>query len=482
MWPSSWKIVVHFVITDDWGFNTQVAEDLNSKGEHDSHRALQAGQLTVSWNSFSDENAPSESQVIHLGDLLHDQEAVLQRTLYDWLGNLAKFYTASDSPLPLVFSNLHGWWLLSLTEKNYATTPEFTTLMKLILLSKLCDEHKPKSIDYCGDDRRFEAVLREFSVLRGCATNARRIPLAHRLRRRSELLQAATFWAKSARHAIRNLFRAIDLGSPQIALVGYLIPAPNDLLAQSPYWGNLPAHLARSGPLMWLYHRSDEMRIRPAREFCQTRSAMSPEETHRLFDELVTFRALSRAVRTFCSWRTARRKLVLKSASIAGCKLGLPVDELFANHMRDSLSGSRAISTIIETHVYDELARRLPGTRWLYLWENKPFEHSLTSAVARHSGQMSVGYAHSVIRRLDHRYFDETGMRGLDVTRQRPAPSIYAVNSEVARINLEGLGDPTAPIVEVEALRYASLAFTERVHPTRLLVVGDINEIGRAHV
>ena len=146
MWPSSWKIAVHFIITDDWGFSAQVTEDLDSNSEHGSHQALRTSQLTVSWNSFSDENALSEGQVIHLGDLLHDQEAALQRTLYDWLGNLAECYTASDSPLPFVFSNLHGWWLLSLTEKNYATTPEFTTLMKLVLLSKLCDEYKPKSI------------------------------------------------------------------------------------------------------------------------------------------------------------------------------------------------------------------------------------------------------------------------------------------------------------------------------------------------
>ena len=454
---------MHFIITDDFGSSPNLAGE-----RHDRH-------LIISWNSFNVGGDTSENRVIHLGDLLHDQEAMLQRSLYDWLGNLATRYTASDSPLPPLFPNLHSWWLLSLTEKNYATTPEFTTLMKLLLLNSICDEHVPTLIEYHGNDRRLESVLREFAMSRGSLTNARRASLKDRLRRRTEPLQAAVHFAKSIRVALCNLTRRTDFATPKTALVGYLIPAASDLRAQSPYWGNLPEYLAKSGRLLWLYHRSDEMPLHSARKYCRTREATAPNEIHRVFDDLITLRALARALKSYASWRRARQELTLGAGQLPNVHVRLPVDELFVNHMRDSLSGSRAISTIIESHVYDDLVRKHPTNQWLYLWENKPFEHSLVSAIARHSNGASTGYAHSVIRRLDHRYFDETRSRRLSETSCRPLPTRYAVNSEVALRNLDELGRPNSNVFEVEALRYAPLSLSERHNPKRLLVLGDIS-------
>jgi surface carbohydrate biosynthesis protein (TIGR04326 family) len=454
---------VHLTITDDFRSSPHLAGVQTDK------------HVIVSWNSFDDDDGSSESRVIHLGDLLHDQEATLQRSLYEWLGNLAVRYTASDSPLPPLFPNLHSWWLLSLTEKNYSTTPEFTTLMKLVLLNTICDEHVPTFIEYHGDDRHLESVLREFAISRGSLTSARRASLKHRLRRQTEPLQAAVHFVRLIRVALLNLTRRTDFVTPKTALVGYLIPAASDLRAQSPYWGNLPEYLARSGRLLWLYHRSDEMPLHSARKYCRTKEASAPNEIHRVFDDLVTLGALSRALRSYASWRRARRELTLGAGQLADFHVRLPVDELFVNHMRDSLSGSRAISTIIESHVYDDLVRKHPTNQWLYLWENKPFEHSLVSAIARHSNASSTGYAHSVIRRLDHRYFDETRTRRLSGTSCRPVPTRYAVNSEVARRNLDELGRPNTNVFEVEALRYAPLSLTERHNPNRLIVLGDIS-------
>ena len=146
-----------------------------------------SGTLCVSWNTFADTDSPTgaptttpagsshpptatATSVIHLGDLLHDQEESLQRRLLDWLRDAAEMYTAPDSPLPFVYPNLHGWWLLSITEKNYATTPQFTTLAKLMLLSEVTASRGVARLDYDGSDRSLEAVLRDYALANGWAT------------------------------------------------------------------------------------------------------------------------------------------------------------------------------------------------------------------------------------------------------------------------------------------------------------------------
>ena len=131
-----------------------------------------------------------------MGDLLHNEEESLQRRLLDWLRDAAEKHTAPNSPLPFVYPNLHGWWLLSIAEKNYATTPQFTTLAKLMLLTEVSAPHGVTRLDYIGSDRSLEAVLREYALANGWLTNARKVPLMRRVQRRSEQLQALLHLAR----------------------------------------------------------------------------------------------------------------------------------------------------------------------------------------------------------------------------------------------------------------------------------------------
>lgn len=457
-----------------------VVDDAHEHGAVEGHSRDTVNDgttLVVSWNSFgSADDGKTTSQVIHLGDLLHDEEESLRRSILDWLGKLAEFYTRPTSPLPLVFPNLHAWWLLSLTEKNYATTPEFTVLMKLMLLNNICGRYSPTSLTYVGENRQLESVLRGFADMKGLATNSRKSPLLGRLRLRTEALQATIHFARALLRSLGNLHRRGNPDRAALALVGYLIPATNDSLAQSPYWGELSDYLARCGRLLWLYHRSDEMPLRAARTYCRKREGTSPHETHQLIDDFITARVVVRAVRTYFSFGRARSQLHLQSVEVGGHEGCLPLDLLFSHHMRDSLTGSRAVSTMIQCHAYDHLVRKHLSTSWIYLWENKPFEHALVSAIDRLSAKPVVGYSHSVVRRQDHRYFDETRNIELPRERQRPSPTKFAVNGALARQNLRGLGAPRAEIVDVEALRYARLTRVSRPHPTRLLVIGDISK------
>jgi hypothetical protein len=141
---------VRFLVTD--------ATDLEQLEQHESVDEKDANvDVIISWNTFADSSTDTDSRVIHLGELLHDQEESLQRMLLDWLGSLASKHTANDSSLPFVYPNLHAWWLLTITEKNYATTPQLTTLAKLILLHDLCTRHGVIHIAYlrfCYHDGR----------------------------------------------------------------------------------------------------------------------------------------------------------------------------------------------------------------------------------------------------------------------------------------------------------------------------------------
>lgn len=433
--------------------------------------------VLISWNTFGDEASSGSPRVVHLGELLHDQEEQLQRTLLAWLGRLATRHTASDSPLPLVYPNLHAWWLLTITEKNYATTPQLTTLAKLVLLHDLCTREAVTHLEYRGENRALEAVLRDFAEANGWRSNARRAPLLRRLRRQTESLQAVAHFARafmqSITAAIVSPRRTRSVVNPDVAFVGYLIPAGGTTRGQSPYWGALEDHLSTSTRALWLFHRSDEMPLRAARRHCAEADQSRSRCQHRVIEDFLTPGVVLKAIGTYLAWRPARRLALDVSNSVEGRTI--PVAELFADHLGDSLSGSRAVSTILHCHAYEHLAARFRDVTWLYLWENKPFEHALNSAVGRHSSGTTVGYAHSVVRRRDHRYFDETAATPLETHRGRPAATVYAVNGELPLRNLRDLGMPTSPVVEVEALRYSPLSAAQRDVATRMLVVGDIN-------
>jgi surface carbohydrate biosynthesis protein (TIGR04326 family) len=476
--------------------------------------AATSGTLFVSWNTFDDANSPAGSppgsshpptatatSVIHLGDLLHDQEESLQRRLLDWLRDAAEKNTAPDSPLPLIYPNLHGWWLLSITEKNYATTPQFTTLAKLMLLSEVATSRGVTRLDYDGSDRSLEAVLRDYALANGWTTNARKVPILRRVRRRTEPLQAVVHLARMFCTACTNLARRAGGDSlpgreTTFGIVGYLIPAAGDKRVQSPYWGTLPSHLAShlaapdiaKARTLWLYHPSDELSPADARAYC--RAATTRVSLHRTIDDFVTIAVWWRTLGTYRSFGRARHSPTLPTLQSSG-RPSIPTNELFADQMRDSLAGSRAVWAMAHCHAYDALARSQPTTQWIFLWENKPFEHALTSAVQRlneaHNAHgagdrdttgtatRTVGYAHSVVRRRDHRYFEEwrTSPRQ---PRQRPVASVYTVNGPLAHRNLLDIALPGAPVVEVEALRYSALVTVTHREPARLLVLGDISE------
>jgi surface carbohydrate biosynthesis protein (TIGR04326 family) len=436
--------------------------------------------IIISWNTFADSNhsartTVSASRVVHLGDLLHDREESLQRRLLAWLGELADLHTSRGAPLPFLYPNLHAWWLLSLTEKNYATTPQFTTLLKLMLLHDIATDAGITTLDYHGENRDLEAVLHDVAHANEWTSNARPVRFVRRLRRRSEMLQALVHLSGMLGLAISNLTRRASNAEPSLVLVGYLIPAANPTRSQSPYWGDLAKHLPDECHTLWLYHRSDEVTLTDARAHC--RHATTRKSLHRTIDEYVTFSVWWRTLITYRAFAHARRSLALPARTVALGATVLPVSELFADQMRDSLAGSRAVWSIAHCHTYDAIVRARPKANWLYLWENKPFEHALTSAVQRHSSGRSVGYAHSVVRRRDHRYFEEANVVVRNGPRRRPAASLYAVNGSLPHRNLREVAQPSAPVVEVEALRYSSLATARRERPTRLLVLGDIAEL-----
>jgi len=462
---------VRFLVTDATSL-----DQIGHPGSHGEHAPSPA--LLVSWNTFADSSTNTTSGVVHLGEMLHDQEESLQRTLLDWLGSLAAQHTADDSPLPLVFPNLHAWWLLTITEKNYATTPQFTTLAKLIVLHDLCTRHAVTHIEYRGANRALEAVLHDFARSNGWSTTARRAPILRRLRRRTETLQAIIHFVRAFGQSLIRLLvaphRTQSLANYDVAFVGYLIPAGGATRAQSPYWGNLADHFSATKKVLWLFHRSDEMPLRAARQHCVTADKSRSTHQHRVIEDFISPAVIWKSIATYLSWRPARRlSLDAPTSSVAGRTI--PVDELFANHMGDSLSGSRAVSTILHCHAYEHLASRLRNVTWLYLWENKPFEHALTSAVQRHFSGKTVGYAHSVVRRRDHRYFEETAPAPLAHHVSRPTATVYAVNGELPFRHLRDVGLPLSDVVEVEALRYSPLTVSPRNTGSRVLVVGDIN-------
>ena len=452
--------------------------------------------LVVSWNTFSRATPTPSARVVHLGDLLHDREDALQQSLLQWLGKLADKHTSVDSPLPFVFSNLHSWWLLKISEKNYATTPEFTTLLKLSLLRDICEQHKVSRCDYFGTDQKLETAL---SIVVGglnLETNARADAMQLRLRERLEVLQAIFHFLKAFGFATANLLRRPRVFRPRywrsrstthfdgpstkggsappqaLGFVGYLLPAATKDRAQSPYWGDLRESFSADQRSLWLYHRSDEVPWRSGQAFCAIRT--SGHERHHLIDDFITFRVIFRSVRTYYKLARAHRSFSFDVPRPTASLGGLGAEHLFAAEIRDSLVGSHAVWSSIHAHTYESLVRASHVMRWFFLWENKGFEQSLVAATGRRGGVESVGYAHSVVRQRDHRYFNELRFAPVAGLRARPTASVYAVNGPLPLANIERIGAPDAPLRLVEALRYLSLT-PRQATGSSVLVVGDIS-------
>jgi hypothetical protein len=247
--------------------------------------------------------------------------------------------------------------LLSFTEKNYATTPQFTTLAKLMLLSDVAASRGVTRLDYDGSDRSLEAMLRDYAFANGWATNARKVPFLRRIRRRTEQLHAVVHLARMLRTACTNLARRAEGDSlpnreTAFGIVGYLIPAAGDKRAQSPYWGTLPSHLSThlsshlsshqsshqpsqcaaptpaDARTLWLYHPSDELSSEDARAYC--RAAATDGSLHRTIDDFVTISTWWRTLGTYRSFGRARRSLTLPTLPSSG-RPSIPTDELFAD-------------------------------------------------------------------------------------------------------------------------------------------------------
>ena len=462
-----------------------VVDDLKSFDAASAQSSETSRSIIVSWNTFSDGSpAPFGAEVVHLGDALHDQEDALQQALLHWLGTLADKHTSVDSPLPFVYPNLHSWWLLKISEKNYATSPEFTTLLKLSLLRDVCEEHDATRCDYAGDDPRLESAVAGLVIGLRLPTNARTDALRVPFRERLEVPQAIFHFLKAFGIAATNLLRrrrsrhsvatkGRDGDQRTLGFVGYLLPAPDPARAHSPYWGPIRESFHAGQHSVWLYHRSDEVSWRDGRAFCVTKS--SNDELHCLIDDFVTMRVVMRGLASYRKLARARKTFsfdVPRRASVLG-ELG--AERLFSTAIRDSLAGSHAVWSMVHAHAYESLMRTSDVTRWFFLWENKAFEQSLVSAARRRGGIETIGYAHSVVRQRDHRYYDELRSVPVVGARARPTASLYAVNGPLPLENIQRIGAPDAPLRLVEALRYLSLTPRRAVSATDVLVVGDIS-------
>lgn len=460
-----------------------VVDDANEHGAVDSHSRdtlIDGTTLVVSWNSFSRATPTLGSRVAHLGDLLHDQEDALQRALLHWLGALAEKHTADSSRLPYVFPNLHSWWLLKVSEKNYATSPEFTTLLKLSLLRTICENEAASRCDYTGADRNLELVLHHFARENGLATNARADGLPVALGQRLEVAQAVFHFLRAFGIALVNSLRrtkpatssAVD-GRSRLGFVGYLLPMSGGERAHSPYWGSLRQNLIPNRASLWLYHRSDEVSWRDGRAFCAQNE--SDRESHRLIDDFITIGAVVRSIGTYVRFCRAHKGLALDVARTTSAFGGLAAQQIFRAALRDSLTGSHAVWAVVHAHTYQSVVHECDVRRWFFLWENKAFEQSLISAAQRRGDVETIGYSHSVVRKQDNRYYNELHFVPVAGGRSRPTASRYAVNGALPIRNIQLVAPPDAPLCEVEALRYLSLTPREKATGDAVLVVGDIS-------
>ena len=165
------------------------------------------------------------------------------------------------------------------------------------------------------------------------------------------------------------------------------------------------------------------------------------------------FRALS-------DWRLLHRAgTKLQNISITKPNASINVWPLFKDDWHQSLHGVEALSHLINLNLLEAALGALPAQRTgVYLQENQGWEPSLVHAwnVAGH-GRL-IGSPNASVRFWDLRYFFDPRSYHRNTKNNLPLPDLVAVNGSAAMRGYLIGNYPASQLLEVEALRYLSLA------------------------
>ena len=229
---------------------------------------------------------------------------------------------------------------------------------------------------------------------------------------------------------------------------------------ESRYWAHLPDSLQRDNcKTNWLhmYVQGPLTPTAAATVIRQFNAVGQGDQVHVTLDTFLGWRVIFRAL---SDWRLLHRAgTKLQNIFITEPNASINVWPLFKDDWHQSLHGVEALSHLINLNLLEAALGALPAQRTgVYLQENQGWEPSLVHAwnVAGH-GRL-IGSPNASVRFWDLRYFFDPRSYHRNTKNNLPLPDLVAVNGSAAMRGYLIGNYPASQLLEVEALRYLSLA------------------------
>jgi len=409
-------------------------------------------QHLVLWNEFAGDDSPHVS----LPSIIRDDRERFRDAILRVLDDVAGFHV-DGRPVVKALEFEGGLSYLHMTlvwAKRWGELGVLPDAVKLLALAERLRTARPEHVDIRVSNRNSAHAI---------AGTCRRLGISC-----SHVAPLEKSRSSSIR-AVRHLARWFTFSTPSTDVTDFVIADylfrvdPQDLANstfRSGYWANLPEMIERGGKNVTWLHRFTPHTAIPTPS--AARSALRNLPRHHLLDQVHGWRDAWRAWRNYR--RIGRLKVDARNAFVVqDCDLW----PIFERDWNESFHGSHPMSIAINMVNLQRLLPARVDRTILYIYENQPWEFALRHLAGENTRTIAV--PHATVRFWDLRYFVGAASRSL-------LPSHVAVNSGIARDELQRGGYASTSLHDAEALMYVREPRQRRDSVVRrgILVLGEL--------
>lgn len=418
----------------------------------DTPTGVGSDQQLVLWNEFAGDDSPHLS----LPSIIRDDRERFRDAILRVLDDVAGFHVDSR-PVVKALEFEDGLSYLHMTlvwAKRWGELGVLPDAVKLLALAERLRTARPEHVDIRVSNRNAAHAI---------AGTCRRLGISC-----SHVAPLEKSRWSSIR-AVRHLARWFTFSTPSTDVTDFVIADylfrvdPRDLANstfRSGYWANLPEMIERDGKHVTWLHRFTPHTAIPTPS--AARSALRNLPRHHLLDQVHGWRDAWRAWRNYR--RIGRLKVDARNAFVVqDCDLW----PIFERDWNESFHGSHPMSIAINMVNLQRLLPARVDRTILYIYENQPWEFALRHLAGENTRTIAV--PHATVRFWDLRYFVGAASRSL-------LPSHVAVNSGIARDELQRGGYASTSLHDAEALMYVREPRQRRDSVVRrgILVLGEL--------
>ena len=457
------------------------------------------------WRGFTDQQFPNAISILKL---VESNDENLKSRYLAWIYELGEALILGKRVVDFleIRPGFSYWWMTLFAEKcNFAKSPQIDNAIRMMAFVEWASAYSISRIELTSANKPLAECLRLWCVKKGVPFEFR--PITPELKQVSWGRQIYRSFPKTFREILGLLLhihnrwslRGVGLNDWQktngrLSFITYLhnlVPdAANVSKYESRYWAHLPYELNRKGcKSNWFHFYVKDDLLPTAKKAAETiinfNKKSKGEQVHVTHDTFLSSRVLFRTLLDLM--KLAARGRSLKQAISSVQSHGLDLWPLFAEDLRQSMSGSVAMINTLNLNLFEAAFKSLPKqTMGVYLQENQGWEFALINTWKAAGHGDLIGSPHSVVRFWDLRYFFDARSYCRTGINDLPLPNRVALNGVAARKAYTSGNYPLGDLVEVEALRYLHLADTNPESLSvnlpqkailRLLVLGDYLQV-----